>query len=196
MFCPGCGTQTNETLKFCKQCGANLASVRQALNRPARVATAGFDWSKTWVAEMFLTEEERQRQRGITPEEKRLNEIKGGVITSFVGIGVMIFLYFLLGAVAAQEDPEDAEIIRHVWLVGLIPFLVGLGIIFNGYFISRRIVELKREQEQLRSQQLRTPSGAQLSETAGPPLSNFSVVEQTTRHIPESIPSQERRDSD
>ncbi len=192
MFCPGCGTQTNGTLKFCKQCGTNLANVREALSRSA----AGFDWSKTWIAEMFLTEEERERQRGITPEEKRLNEIKGGVITSFVGIGVMIFLYFLLGAVAAQEDPKDAEIIRHVWLVGVIPFLIGLGIIFNGYFISRRIVELKREQEQLRNQQLHAPSGAQLSEAAEPSLSNFSVVEQTTRRMPDTIPSQERHDSD
>src|SRR2546425_8358864 len=91
MFCPNCGTQINEGIKFCKQCGANLSGVREVM---VRGAGSGFDWSKTWVAEMFLREEDRERQKGVTPEEKRLNEIKGGVITSFVGLGIMIFLHF------------------------------------------------------------------------------------------------------
>jgi hypothetical protein len=130
---------------------------------------------------MFLSEEERERQRGITPEIKRLNEIKGGVITSFVGIGVMIFLYFLLGAIAAQEDPQTAEILRRVWLAGIIPFFVGLAITFNGIFISQRIVELKRRQAQAPPQPtpIAAPSAAQLSE----PPAGFSVTEQTTRRI-------------
>src|SRR5207248_30863 len=106
------------------------------------------DWSKTWVAEMMMSEEERERQKGVTPEEKRLNEIKGGVITSAVGLGVMIFLYVLMGAIAAQENPRDAEILRSVWIAGIIPFFVGLAIIFNGLFVSKRLVELKRQRMQ------------------------------------------------
>ncbi len=47
------------------------------------------------------------------------------MITSAVGLGISIFLYFLLGAVAAGQQPQDAQIIRSVWLAGLIPFLVG-----------------------------------------------------------------------
>lgn len=144
MFCPKCGTQTTSEIKYCKQCGANLRVVQEVM---VRGGAKDFDWSKTWVAEMFMTEEERERRQGITPEIKRLNEIKGGVITSFVGIGVMIFLYYLLNAVAEQPgNIHDAEIIKRVWLAGLIPFLVGLGIIFNGYFVGRRIVELKKQQ--------------------------------------------------
>ena len=128
MFCPGCGLQANDDLKFCRQCGANLRGVRDAMT--SRSADEKFDWSKTWVADMFLNEEERERRRGLTAEEKRLNEIKtaeekrlneirGGVITSLVGVGVMIFLRYFLEIVARGESGNEAEIIRNVWLAGI-----------------------------------------------------------------------------
>lgn len=179
MFCPKCGTQTTAEIKYCKQCGANLRGVQEVM---VRGGSKDFDWSKTWVAEMFMTEEERERRQGITPEIKRLNEIKGGVITSFVGIGVMIFLYYLMGAVAEQPgNVQDAEILRRVWLAGLIPFLVGLSIIFNGYFVSKRIVELKKQQQPM----LHPPSPinalttSQLSESPQQTLP-YSVTDSTT----------------
>jgi hypothetical protein len=81
MFCPQCGTSQSDELKFCKTCGANLRAVRLAAASRSEDADK-FDWSKTWVAEMFLSESERkrrneavERQRGITPEVKRYNEI-------------------------------------------------------------------------------------------------------------------------
>ena len=45
MYCPGCSTQTTDEINYCKQCGANLRSVRQALlsGEPEE----SFDWSKT-----------------------------------------------------------------------------------------------------------------------------------------------------
>lgn len=197
MFCPGCGIQTNEDLKFCKQCGANLHSVREVM---LGKSGGSFDWSKTWVAEMFLTEEERERQKGVTPEEKRYKEIKDGVITCFVGVGVMIFLYFLLGAIAevvASKDPEAAGIVRHIWVAGVIPFLVGIGLIINGLFISKRIVEVKRRQTQAPPQPtpLGAASTAQLSESSAPPLSGFSVTEPTTTRLKEPLPVPSRRDT-
>jgi double-stranded uracil-DNA glycosylase len=84
MFCPKCGgSSQNEALKFCNVCGANLYAVRQVID--TRETGEKLDWSKTWVADMLLSEGERKRrarelelQRGITPEVKRLNEIKGG----------------------------------------------------------------------------------------------------------------------
>lgn len=186
MFCPKCGLQASSEVKFCKQCGANLRGVQEAMVRGGAPtgATKDFDWSKTWVAEIFMTEEERERRQGITPEIKRLNEIKGGVITSLVGVGLMVFLYFLLGAVA-QNEPKDAAILNKVWLAGLVPFLVGVGLLINGMFISKRIVELKKEQQafgpvsQPLPTPLPTPTTSQLADAAPQPLP-YSVTDSTT----------------
>jgi len=194
MFCPGCGLQVTDDLKFCRQCGANLHGAREGM--VSRSTEGKFDWSKTWVADMFLNEEERERRRGVTAEEKRLNEekkrldeIKGGVITSFVGVGVMIFLRLFLDVVANQKSPGDAAIIRSVWMAGIIPFIVGLGIIFNGLFIGRRIVRLKDQQTQ-------TSVSASSAQAALPAKttdqlvvdaarsSGASVTEDPTAHLP------------
>src|SRR5216683_5773957 len=113
MFCPQCGVSQSEELNFCKSCGVNLDMVRQAaaLREPGE----RFDWSRTWVAEMFLSESERkrrkeqiERERGITPEMKRYTEIKAGVITSSVGVGLAIVLYVLMqGIVLGGKVPLD-----------------------------------------------------------------------------------------
>ena len=136
MFCPNCATQTTEEVKFCRKCGANLRGVQEAMTG----RTKAIDWDKTWVKEMLMSQEERERRQGKTPEVKRLEEIKAGVITAAAGLGAMIFLYFLLGAVAANEPAKDAMIISKVWLAGLVPFMVGLAILFNGFFVSKQIV--------------------------------------------------------
>jgi hypothetical protein len=176
MFCPRCGLQAVNDAKFCKQCGANLRGVQEVL---VRGGTKDFDWSKTWVAEMFMSQEEQERRKGITPEIKRLNEIKGGIITTLSGLGAMAFLYFFMGAVAAQ-NPHDAEIVSRIWLAGLVPFVVGLGILFNGLVVSRRIVELQRRQQELEPRQVSTPTTSQLGDAPPPALSPYSVAEETT----------------
>ncbi|HZF39403.1 MAG TPA: hypothetical protein VE715_11290 [Blastocatellia bacterium] len=157
MFCPGCSLHVNDDLKFCRQCGANLHNVRDAMSRSTGEK---FDWSKTWWADMIYAPEELERRRGITPEEKRLseekkrlNEIKGGVITGLVGVGVMICFYFFFGAVAKQAG-DGAEIVRNLWLLGIIPTLIGAGLLINGFFISRRLAPLS---EQLARAAMSTP---------------------------------------
>lgn len=176
MFCPGCAIQVVDDAKFCKACGANLRGVRAAMTgRDER-----FDWSKTWVAEMFLTEEERERRRGVTPADKRNNELKAGVITTLAGLGAMIFLRFFLEAVANNESGGEAEIIRRVWLVGVVPFLIGIGLLFNGIFLSKP-GRRSPAQSQLPNQLPASPTN-QLAEASG---TDFSVVEHTTAHLPE-----------
>src|SRR5918912_3955110 len=145
MFCPKCGSNQSEDLRFCKACGANLQLVRQAVE--ARGEDEKFDWSKTWVAEMFLSEGERKRReeelerlRGITPEVKRYKEIKAGVITSSVGVALMIFLYvFMQGIILSGNVPPDGDaILSRLWIAGVFPIFVGAALITNGLFVSKR----------------------------------------------------------
>jgi len=175
MYCPGCAVPVNDDTKFCKSCGAHLRGVREAMAGRGEQ----FDWSKTWVAEMFMTEEERERRRGITPEHKRVNEMKAGVITSLVGLGVMIFLYFFLGAVANnKQDPGTAEVLRHIWLAGVIPFLVGIGLLINGIFLGKKQLSL---QPPPIPTSLPAANTNQLYEA---PPTHASVIEHTTAHLP------------
>jgi hypothetical protein len=193
MFCPQCGNKQSDELKFCNLCGANLYAVRQVVS--TRTTEEKFDWSKTWVAEMMLSETERKKRqadfeqkRGLTPEINRYNEIKGGVITSFVGIGVMVFLYNLGPAIAnsGQNPPGEAEIIRTIWVAGVIPLMVGLALIFNGLIVSRKVVELQKRAGGLEPEAL--PKGAEQpalksADTSEFIPTGFSVTEGTTKHL-------------
>jgi hypothetical protein len=193
MFCPQCGSNQSNELKFCKLCGANLQAVRQAVT--TRETGEKFDWSKTWVAEMFLSEGERnkreeelERQRGITPEIKRYNEIKAGVITSCVGVGLMIFLYvFMQGIISGGKIPPDtAAIISRIWVAGVIPLFVGIGLLINGVFVSKKQVEAVRQKRPAGSEAIEgkiEPPALRSAETAGLMPSDVSVTEETTRHL-------------
>ena len=117
MFCPQCGSSQRDDLKFCKACGVNLHAVAQVVT--AREPDEKFDWSKTWVQEMFLSADEKkrrkvelERQLGITPEMKRYTEIKAGVIVSSLGIALGILLFVLMGGLIAsgKVSQEDSEI--------------------------------------------------------------------------------------
>src|SRR5215510_15002364 len=140
MFCPGCGFQVSDDLKFCKQCGANLRGAREAMTSSS--TEEKLDWNKTWRES--LPEEARKRLFP-TPEEKRLTEIREGVLTIFTGVGAMIFLYFLFDAVAKKAG-DGADIIRSLYWLGIVLVLIGAGMIFNGLFISQRLVKPKEQQ--------------------------------------------------
>ena len=193
MFCPQCGSQQSDELRFCKSCGANLYAVRQVV--ATRQTDEKFDWSKSWVAEMFLSEGERKRreaelehQRGITPEVKRYNEIKAGVITGSVGIGLMIFLYvFMQGLILSGDVPPNAAvIISKLWVVGVLPIFVGVALLINGLFVSKRIVEIARQGSQagpdiLEKEQKR--NALKSADTTEFIPSGSSVTEETTKHL-------------
>lgn len=193
MFCPKCGSTQDDALRFCKLCGANLFAVRQVVD--TRETEEKFDWSKTWVAEMFRSSEETERRKlemerrvGITPEMKRITEIKAGVITGSVGIGIAILLHVLMDGVILGGNVSSAaiEILSRLWIVGIIPLFVGIALIINGVFVSKRLVELakrtaltdpKAREEETGPHQL--PSG---DSTRFIP-SRFSVTEGTTKHL-------------
>ena len=188
MFCPRCGANQNEDLKFCNLCGANLNAVRQVVD--TKETTRKFDWSDTWVAEMFLSGDahkrrklEIERERGLTPEVKRYNEIKAGVITASVGISLMIFLsVFMQGLIIGGKLPDDTvEILSRVWIAGVIPLFVGLALIINGVFVSKQIVEAAKRNALLEREV--TPPLLRPADTTEFVRSPFSVTEESTKHL-------------
>jgi hypothetical protein len=204
MFCPKCGTNQSDELKYCKNCGSNLQAVRLAVE--ARDEGEKFDWSKTWVAEMFLSEGERKRRlqelerlSGITPEVKRYNEIKGGVITAFVGLALIIFLgIFMEGIIRGGNVPPDtAQILSRLWVAGVIPLFVGIALMINGIIVSKKQVEAARRNLPSSPEALgRAPQPQALRPADTSEFINhgFSVTEGTTQHL--ATPAAKTHDTD
>jgi hypothetical protein len=191
MFCPQCGATQSEELKFCKSCGTNLEAVRNVTTM--RSADEKFDWSRTWVAEMFLSQSERkrrkeeiERERGITPAMKRYTEIKAGVIVSSVGLGVMIFLNALMQGIvlSGHTPPGNAEILSRLWLAGVIPFLVGLALVINGWLVSKKQVELA-QQDLIAGGVRRVDEPSLLGSAVSTEFitPQFGITEGTTKHL-------------
>lgn len=203
MYCPQCGIRPNDDLKFCNSCGANLQAVRQAMVS----GTSGdeFSWSKTWVATMFLSgperklrEEELERRRGITPEHKRLAEAKVGLITASAGLGGMILLFVLMRGIVAAAGPSAgaAAMLGSLWVVGIIPLLVGIAIILNARGATKRLVggaggDSPAGQASLDAGARPALSAPPSVTSYGPP--EFGVTEGTTRELEDSPRKQESR---
>jgi hypothetical protein len=142
---------------------------------------------------MFLSQAEQKRrkrqlelQMGITPGEKRRTEIKAGVITAAAGSGVAILLYFLMqGIILSGRAVGAEEILSRIWIAGVIPIFVGLALIINGVFVSRKQDDssegLDTDSSALASGPTRRTLGAGDVDQTGP--ATFSVTEGTTKHL-------------
>lgn len=184
MICPRCASNQGDDIKFCTSCGANLQAVREALNSHDSVQKT---WNDSWLAAQ-RNQLQLEREMGITPEVKRYNEIKAGVIVSSVGLGLAIFLYIFMQGIAVRVPPETAEIITRIWVAGIIPVLVGLALIVNGLVVSKKIVEaFEREQKKSKSvEEGPSPRGLRAADTSEFVPANFSITDQTTRHLESS----------
>lgn len=193
MFCPNCGIETNQPLKFCKQCGLNLKRVQGVIGKEGaggKTVNSPASWERLAMEEY---QEERDHKRKKTPEEKRIEEVRGGVITASIGLGLMIFFNLLFDAIANTIQGPQAAILRSLWGVGLVPFLVGLGFIFNGLVVSKRLIEMKKQQHSSVPQPLfqTVPSTSpvpQLPETSQAYIADHSITESTTTRLREPIP--------
>ena len=194
MLCPRCGGNQSDDVKFCTSCGANLQAVRDVI---AGKEPENFNSNDTWLASMFRSGEiaeqrklEMERRLGITPEVKRYNEIKAGVITSSVGIAVAIFLFIFMQGIVGKVTPETADIVTRLWVAGAIPFFVGLALILNGLVVSKKQAEImERELKRVNELEGRTSDVNPAPRTLRPADTNefipthFSVTDSTTRHL-------------
>ena len=193
MYCPRCGSSQSEDLKFCKVCGANLYAVRQVVD--TRETSENIDRNKPWFAELALSDAESKRRkeeldhrRGITPDVRRYNEIKAGVITGSVGLALSIFLsVFMQGLIlSGKVSPEAAEILSRLWIAGVIPLFVGIALIINGVFVSKRLAEIARQAAhpgQSLAEKDTNPLALNSADTTEFIPSGFSVTEETTKHL-------------
>jgi hypothetical protein len=193
MFCPRCGANQSEELKFCKACGANLYAVRQVVN--SRETDDKIDTNTPWFAEIALCDadskrrkEELDHQRGIAPEVRRYAEIKAGVITGSIGLALAIFLnVFMQGLILSGNVSTDtAEILSRLWVAGVIPLFVGLALIINGMFVSKRLAEIAKRAAVEGSRALEkdtNPLALKAGDTTEFIPARFSVTEETTHHL-------------
>jgi hypothetical protein len=192
MFCPRCASNQSDDTKFCTVCGANLFAVRQVVD--SRETEKKFDWADTWVADMFMSgpaaerrKLEMERQRGLTPEVKRYEEIKAGIITSSVGIALSIFLFVFMQGIILNGNTTvgTAEILSRVWVAGVIPFFVGMALIINGVVVSKKLVEIANRTQMgprgLEGDTTRTT--LRPADTSEFVPTGVSVTDQTTRHL-------------
>jgi len=163
-----------------------------------RATDGKFNSSKTSLAEMSMSGEEAvhrqmkmERHQGNNRAIERYEEIKDGVITTSVGLGVATFLHILMTGIirSGAVGSTAAEILSHVWAAGLIPLFIGIALILNGYFVSRKIVELASRNEQSELDSLPQEVEPHLFRSADTNKfvpSSFSVTEGTTKHLKNS----------
>lgn len=191
MLCPRCGTNQSDEMRFCKVCGANLQAVRQALDNPELAHKS--EHGDSWLSEMFRTGQiaelrklEMERQMGLTPAVKRYNEIKAGVITSSVGVGLALFLFIFMQGLIGNVSPQAAEILSRLWIVGVLPFFVGVALMINGLVVSKRLVEIQEadlKRKDALDGESGAPRGLRPADTNEFVPTGFSVTDQTTRHL-------------
>jgi len=141
MYCPTCGSEERQLSQYCRACGTDLRVVRRGLEQPDTItasAVSAREQISQVMAEKIRQMESASDLRRVaedvlpqiekfleSPEEKRLRRVRAGVITAAAGFGAAL-LIFLVGAGLGAHDliPFSA--------LGLIAFLVGLGMVING----------------------------------------------------------------
>ena len=173
MFCPQCGTESSSGLQYCRQCGANLKVIGKAVTLSEAIARSDrgpLPKIKEMMKKLNMEEvseevssaldqmhQEMVKASGTlvavksakkekprpTARERREKQITYGLTSIFSGIGLMIFLYYLAGAlvlriperVIAQMPFDIDSVVPMIWLAGLMPALTGVGRILAAFAI-------------------------------------------------------------
>ena len=141
MYCPTCGSEERQLSQYCRACGTDLRVVRRGLEQPdtitASAVSAREQISQAMAEKIRQMESANDLKRVAedvlpqiekfleSPEEKRLRRVRAGVITAAAGLGAALLIFLVSAGVGAHDlFPFSA--------LGLIAFLVGLGMVING----------------------------------------------------------------
>ena len=206
MYCPTCGSEERQVSQYCRACGTDLGGVRRGLERPdtitASAVSAREEITRVMAEKIRQMEGSRELKQVAedvlpqlekfleSPEEKRLRRVRAGVVIAAAGLGgaLLIFLISL-----------DAHDLIPFISLGVIAFLIGLGLIINGLAftiprktISDRSEEAKSQKElEARAQSAYSANqlsvGSQTTNDLPSPDSRIaehaSVTEHTTHHL-------------
>src|SRR5215204_3279021 len=145
MYCPDCGLEDKQSNQFCRACGTDLRTVRNAIVEPdsitasaasardeigraiaAKIREAKSPAELAVVAENVLPEIEKFLE---SPEEKRLRRMRTGMILSSIGLGTA------LGISLVSIVMKDDDVI-FLAVLGVVTFFIGLAFILNGVFLT------------------------------------------------------------
>jgi hypothetical protein len=194
MYCPGCGSEQHG--QYCRSCGTDLRLFRNALERPdatVQVLGSARDEIGRAIADKIrevksakeLSKVVEEVLPGVadfleTPEEKRLKRIRSGMIVAAIGLGSAV-AFTSLGFAVKEEA------LLFVSGLGLTTFLIGLGLLFNGWLFT---IPKNRESDQTSKQLVITVAESPPDPDAKvSPLNRMfpaSVSEHTTHQLPDS----------
>ena len=157
MYCPGCGSEERQMSQYCRACGTDLRSVRVSLERPdsvtASAITAREEIGRVFAEKIREVEDSRDLKRIAedvlpqiekfleSPEEKRLRRMRAGVITAAIGLGAGIPAVLIM-AILSKGD-EALPFLGMVFILSLVTFMLGLGLVINGRMLTQPPRELK-----------------------------------------------------
>ena len=205
MYCPTCGSEERQISQYCRACGTDLRVVRRGLERPDTItasAVSAREQISQVMAEKIREMDSAQDLRRVaedvlpqiakfleSPEEKRLRRVRAGVVTAGIGVGVALLMFLM--------SLNSHDLIPFVAL-GLITFLIGLGLVINGlaFTIPRKtLADRSEDAESQRELEAKGQSsypanqlsaGAQVTNdlpNANAHLGRPSVTEHTTHHL-------------
>jgi hypothetical protein len=205
MYCPTCGSEERQATQYCRACGTDLGGVRRGLERPdtitASAVSAREEITRVMAEKIRQMEGSRELKQVAedvlpqlekfleSPEEKRLRRVRAGVVLAAIGLGGAL-LIFLMSINAHDLIPFIS--------LGVITFLIGLGLVINGlaFTIPRKTIADRSEdakaQKELEARAQNAYPTSQLS--AGSQTTNDlqgldnridqpSVTEHTTHHL-------------
>ena len=206
MYCPTCGSEERQISQYCRACGTDLRVVRRGLERPDTI-TASAVSAREQISQMMAEKiREMEGSRELkqvaedvlpqiakfleSPEEKRLRRVRAGVVTAAIGLGAAV-LVFLMALRASDLFPFVS--------LGLITFLIGIGLVINGFAftIPRKTLDDRSDDaESQRELEARGQSAYPANQlSAGSQVTNDlpsandriaghpSVTEHTTHHL-------------
>ena len=209
MFCPSCGSEERQASQYCRACGTDLRPVRVNLERldsiTASAVSAREEIGRAVAQKIREVQDARELKQVAdhvlpqiekfleSPKEKRLRRMRAGVITAASGLGTSIVGLVLASVIYGYVG--QALTVGGAGL-GLLMFLVGLGLILNAMRFtesgkavddnsyqaeSQNLLEPAYATPQLKSGELpsfRSPTTSNLVQTPGP-----SITEHTTKHL-------------